>query len=96
MSHAIIDIERSTATFGRRKVVPRACVADGKPHIRRFLREALEDIGFITSECGETDAVGQALGEAQPDLVLLGLSAGGIGADDAAAPADAVQRQRSA
>ena len=28
-------------SFGRRKVVPRALIADGKAHIRNFLREAL-------------------------------------------------------
>ena len=27
--------------FGRRNVVPRACICDGKAHIRDFLREAL-------------------------------------------------------
>ena len=30
-------------TFGRRKVAPRACVADGKSHIRNFLREQLDE-----------------------------------------------------
>ena len=38
------------ATFGRRKVAPRVCIADGKRHIRKFLGEALEDLGFITRE----------------------------------------------
>jgi hypothetical protein len=35
-------------TFGRRKVKPRACVADGKRHLRAFMREVLEDLGFVT------------------------------------------------
>jgi EAL domain-containing protein (putative c-di-GMP-specific phosphodiesterase class I) len=78
MHQASIETDHTAATFGRRKVVPRACVADGKPHIRRFLCEALEDLGFITSECDEADAATRVLQEAQPDLFLLGLSAGGI------------------
>jgi EAL domain-containing protein (putative c-di-GMP-specific phosphodiesterase class I)/CheY-like chemotaxis protein len=69
------------ATFGRRKVTPRACVADGKPHIRNFLREALEELGFITSECEQADSVGAVLLDQQPDLFVLGLSAGGIAAN---------------
>jgi hypothetical protein len=32
-----------SATFGRRKVVPRVCVVDGKPHVRKFIGEALEN-----------------------------------------------------
>lgn len=69
-----------TATFGRRRVVPRACVVDGKPHIRSFLCEALEDIGFVTGECDGPDGLQAALCAQQPDLVVLGLSAGGIAA----------------
>ena len=38
-------------TFGRRKVASRVCVVDGKPHVRKFLCETLEEIGFITREC---------------------------------------------
>ena len=34
-------------TFGRRKVRPRVCVIDGKQAIRKFLGEALEELGFI-------------------------------------------------
>ena len=43
------------ATFGRRKVAPRACVADSKPHIRNFIREALEELGFIACDCAPAD-----------------------------------------
>ena len=43
--------------FGRRKVRPRACLADGKQHIRTFLAEALEELGFITCECAHVDAL---------------------------------------
>jgi EAL domain-containing protein (putative c-di-GMP-specific phosphodiesterase class I) len=64
--------------FGRRKVAPRACVADGKPHIRNFLREALQELGFIACDCDPSGAIRPRLDEIQPDLILLGLSGGGI------------------
>ena len=32
------------ASFGHRKVMPRACIADSKKHLRTFLAEALEDL----------------------------------------------------
>lgn len=69
------------ATFGRRKIVPRACVADGKPHIRNFLREALEELGFITCECERVDSMRAVVMDQRPDLFVLGLSAGGIAAN---------------
>ena len=66
------------ATFGRRKVTPRACVADSKPHIRNFLREALEDLGFITCECEQPNNLRALIADQLPDLFVLGLSAGGF------------------
>jgi EAL domain-containing protein (putative c-di-GMP-specific phosphodiesterase class I)/CheY-like chemotaxis protein len=66
------------ATFGRRKVTPRVCVADGKQHIRRFLGETLEELGFITSECAQVGELGAVLDAQLPDLFILGLSAGGM------------------
>ena len=44
-------------SFGRRKVVPRALIVDGKPHIRNFLREALEELGFIVTDCGDEASI---------------------------------------
>ena len=63
-NHLPGKINKST-TFGRRKVAPRVCIADSKSHIRKFLGEILEELGFITCECtqvGELSAVldGQA------------------------------------
>lgn len=71
-------IERKAATFGRRKVTPRACVADGKRHLRAFLCEVLEDLGFVTSECGHVDGLAGVLASELPDVVLLGISADGL------------------
>jgi len=65
-------------TFGRRKVRPRVCIADGKKHIRSFLIDAFEELGFVTSECGNATELGTVLDAQRSDLVVLGLSAGGI------------------
>src|SRR5215470_15128173 len=70
------------ATFGRRRVAPRVCVADSKQHIRKFLREALEEFGFITYECTQASDLHQVLHNSLPDLVVLGLSAGGSAAGE--------------
>jgi len=35
-------------TFGRRKMTPRVCVVDSKRHLRAFMSEVLEDLGFVT------------------------------------------------
>jgi len=68
------------ATFGRRKVAPRVCIADGKRHIRKFLEEALEELGFITRECTQVGELSAVLDGHAPDLVIVGLSPGGIDA----------------
>jgi CheY-like chemotaxis protein len=67
-----------SATFGRRKIRPRVCVADGKQHIRKFLGEALEELGFITCECAQAGELSALLDAQLPDLVVVALSAGGI------------------
>src|SRR6202043_1369011 len=68
------------ATFGRRKVAPRVCIADGKRHIRKFLEDALEELGFITRECTQVGELSAVLDGHAPDLVIVGLSPGGIDA----------------
>lgn len=70
------------STFGRRKIAPRACVTDSKPHIRNFLRDALEELGFITCECEQTESAGAIVQDQHPDLFVMGLSAGGIAANE--------------
>jgi EAL domain-containing protein (putative c-di-GMP-specific phosphodiesterase class I)/CheY-like chemotaxis protein len=64
--------------FGLRRMMPRACVADSKKHLRTFLIDALEDLGFITSECGQASELAGVLDAQQPDLVVLGVSVNGI------------------
>ena len=65
--------------FGRRRVRPSVLIADDKPHIRDFVREALEDMGFIVEDGGGDRLVNLTAGR-RMDLVMLGLSAGGIAA----------------
>jgi EAL domain-containing protein (putative c-di-GMP-specific phosphodiesterase class I)/CheY-like chemotaxis protein len=65
-------------TFGRRKVSPRACVADSKRHLRAFLADVLEDLGFVTSECAKADELGEILATQLPDIIILGVSVDGI------------------
>lgn len=69
---------RRPRTFGRRKMMPRACVADSKRHLRAFMSEVLEDLGFVTSECASADELQAMLATELPDLILLGIAADGI------------------
>ena len=70
------------ATFGRRKITPRVCVADGRNHIRTFLVEALEELGFVTCECRHPTDLASVLDTRKPDLVILGLSTGALEAGE--------------
>jgi EAL domain-containing protein (putative c-di-GMP-specific phosphodiesterase class I) len=65
-----------------RAAVPLVCVTDGQHHIRKFLREALSEFHFTVYECIEPRELSAALDARSPDLVILGLTAGGIGAGE--------------
>src|ERR1700687_3694327 len=79
MTHQVFDDNLARgATFGRRKVTPRACIADSKKHLRAFLTDVLEDLGFVTSECAKADELGMILDTQLPYLIVLGLSVDGI------------------
>jgi EAL domain-containing protein (putative c-di-GMP-specific phosphodiesterase class I)/CheY-like chemotaxis protein len=71
------------ATFGLRKAVPRACVVDSKQHLRTFLSEALEELGFVVHRCASVEQLSTTLDTLYPDLVIFGLSAGGVEATQA-------------
>jgi EAL domain-containing protein (putative c-di-GMP-specific phosphodiesterase class I) len=64
--------QRTTVLFGKRHVAPRACVVDIKPHIRAFLADALEELGFVTRSCGRLADVASALDDFDPALIVLG------------------------
>ena len=62
------------ATFGRRKVAPRICIVDGKPHIRKIPRtEALEELGFITCECAQAGELSAVLDRQAPGPLYHGV-----------------------
>ena len=61
----------TTVKFGHRRIPPRACIIENKPHVRSFLAEILDDLGFITRECAGPDFQ-EVLGDFGPDLVVVG------------------------
>jgi EAL domain-containing protein (putative c-di-GMP-specific phosphodiesterase class I) len=67
--------------FGRRKVAPRACIVDRKPHLRAFLADALEEFRFITAECSGATELPARLAEHQPDLLVIGSTIDGVEAE---------------
>jgi len=66
------------AHFGHRKLTPRACVIDSKKHLRLFLCDALEDLGFVTCECGQAGDLAGLLQNEHPDLIVLSVCVDGI------------------
>jgi EAL domain-containing protein (putative c-di-GMP-specific phosphodiesterase class I) len=82
MSNRAIEEADKVVQFGRRRIAPRVCVADSKQHIRAFLRETLEELGLITCECAQVGDLDAVLDLRIPDLVVLGMSAGGVAAGE--------------
>jgi DNA-binding response OmpR family regulator len=66
VDHRAIDV-------GRRKVVPRVCIIDGKRYLRKVLKEALEDLGFTTCQCTQVSELSAMLDGQAPNLVIVGL-----------------------
>jgi EAL domain-containing protein (putative c-di-GMP-specific phosphodiesterase class I) len=64
---------RQPVPFGQRRAAPRVCVVDSKPHIRTFLAEALEELGFVPYQCARVSDIAAALSSVTPDLIVLGL-----------------------
>ncbi|MBN8991236.1 MAG: EAL domain-containing response regulator [Rhizobiales bacterium] len=78
MNHILPNEYARPGWFGHRKLTARACIADSKKHLRTFLSEALEDLGFITSECADAGELDGVLDEHRPDLLVLGVSVNGV------------------
>jgi EAL domain-containing protein (putative c-di-GMP-specific phosphodiesterase class I) len=57
--------------FGRRPIPPRACVVENKTHVRMFLTEMLDELGFIAREADTID-IRAVLRDFRPDLIVLG------------------------
>src|ERR1700730_1060525 len=72
------DNQTGYAAFGRRKVVPHACVVDSKKHLRAFLSEIIEDLGLVATECANGDELKTTFENQLPDIIVLGVSADGI------------------
>lgn len=72
----------SVSTFGRRKMTPSACICDSNRHVRTFLCDALEELGYIVRESTEADELSGHLDERPFDLVVIGLSGGGVLANE--------------
>lgn len=62
--------------FGRRPIPPRVCVVENKTHVRSFLAEMFDELGFIAREAG-TIEIRSTLREFRPDLIVLGPLGGG-------------------
>ena len=56
--------------FGRRPIPPRACIVENKTHVRMFLAEMLDELGFIACEADTLDIRG-TLREFRPDLKAI-------------------------
>jgi CheY-like chemotaxis protein len=79
MDHPRIE---ELARFSRQNVTPRVCIADGRQHVRAFLAEALEELGFTTCECARASDVVAVLDTHLPELVVLPMSAGAVAAGE--------------
>jgi hypothetical protein len=63
--------------FGRRPIPPRACIVENKTHVRMFLAEMLDELGFIAREAVVLD-IRTVLREFRPNLIVLGPLGGGV------------------
>lgn len=68
----------STSMFGRRKMARSACICDSNRHVRTFLGDALEELGYIVRESTKADELRGNLDKGPFDLVVIGLSSGGV------------------
>jgi len=71
------------AALTRHSVMPWVCVADPRQQMRTFLAETLQDLSCVTRECADVAELGAELDLRAPDLVVIGLAAGGIEACEA-------------
>jgi EAL domain-containing protein (putative c-di-GMP-specific phosphodiesterase class I) len=72
----------SKSTFGRRKMARSACICDSNRHVRTFLGDALEELGYIIRESATADELRGNLDGMPFDLVVVGLSGGGVLANE--------------
>jgi EAL domain-containing protein (putative c-di-GMP-specific phosphodiesterase class I) len=63
--------------FGRRPIPPRTCVVENKTHVRTFLADMLDELGFIAREAMTAD-IRAMLRDFRPDLIVLGPLSSGL------------------
>lgn len=80
--HARFPARGRAAQFGRRKMVPSVAILDEKNHLRTFLADALEELGFLAFPCRDGAEVELCLDERPVDVLLISLSAGGVAAGE--------------
>jgi DNA-binding response OmpR family regulator len=64
--------EATLVPFGSQRIRPCACLADTKPHIRKFLAQTFEELGFASFDCGRAEELAAILDTQAPDLVVIG------------------------
>jgi hypothetical protein len=55
--------------FSRRPVPPRACVVENRIHVRMFLADMLDEMGFIAREADTSD-IRATLRDFRPDVIV--------------------------
>ena len=65
------------AMAGQRRM-PRVCIADSARPMQIFLRQALQDLGFTSCECTHATELRTTVDSSRLDLVIIGVSGGGI------------------
>src|SRR4029450_1909546 len=63
--------------FSRRPVPPRACVVEDRIHVRLFLADMLDEMGFIAREAHPAD-IRATLRDFRPDVIVLGPLGAGL------------------
>lgn len=63
--------------FGRRKISPRACIIDCRPHACNFLGEVFESAGFVTGVCTTPSELAVFVKRQPPRLTVLSVSQDG-------------------
>jgi EAL domain-containing protein (putative c-di-GMP-specific phosphodiesterase class I)/CheY-like chemotaxis protein len=77
MEHRLSRQPGMLVNFDDRRMTPCVYVVDRKQHIRTFLCEILEELGWSTDQCGQLTELVKMVNSQRPDLIVLGLSAGG-------------------
>jgi hypothetical protein len=70
--------EMTGPAIAGQRLRPLACIADSTRHMQIFLGRALQDLGFMSYECSHVANLRATVDSLRPDLILIGVSGGGI------------------